>query len=466
MAQGESAENPTMTIVESPRPLAEPETRKKEPLTDEELGNLLAAFGNNEAKAVTLIAMRKGVIYSEYDLYSAVIEKQGEGVGWRQSRGVPFAYCRSSFENIGLVAKSVSDPVLETWGYLKTDYGEELGDALAGLLLDFSLRHPEVSLYDIFGSTASRGEKKEVESSLGLISFKNRAPFTRLKIIWELATANRSIREIDLSNNIREAKITNIHQHLLGLKSVGLIHFEDIDGREAYSQFQLALNSPIESPRPMPKYPGMTKFLYELLKSDPNKIWTLEELNIAYKAKNKAENPDFVNGINNTHISSVLSFLEKAGYVYQPGSFTGEKRSILWVDEGQRLMFIDLLTLIDQFQNQDANTLQKWRMLAGNFSSWQINALMAKAKEHSSMANAVSTAETAGRILDTLKEHPKSTSREIRELILNYRERKMSKASINGILRKLKSTGKIEETVEKSIKKWSLASEPESELIS
>lgn len=150
-----------MTTVEIPRLPAVPEVRKKERLSDEELGNLLAAFGNNEAKAVTLIAMRKGVIYSEYDLYSAVIEKQGEGVGWRQSRGVPFTYCRSSFENIGLVAKSVSDPVLETWGYLKTDYGEELGDALAGLLLDFSLRHPEVSLYDIFGSTTSRGEKKK-----------------------------------------------------------------------------------------------------------------------------------------------------------------------------------------------------------------------------------------------------------------------------------------------------------------
>ena len=45
-----------MTTIEAPRPLFVPET-KRERLSDEELGNLLAAFGNNEAKAVTLIAM-------------------------------------------------------------------------------------------------------------------------------------------------------------------------------------------------------------------------------------------------------------------------------------------------------------------------------------------------------------------------------------------------------------------------
>lgn len=465
MAQGESAENPTMTIVESPRPLAEPETRKKEPLSDEELGNLLAAFGNNEAKAVTLIAMRKGVIYDKGDLRGAVIEKQGENAGWRQNNKVPFDYCKDSFENIGLVAKSVSGPTLETWGYLKTDYGEEQGDALAGLLLDFSLRHPEVSLYDIFGSTVSRGKNKEVETSLGTTDFKNRSPLRRLQIIWELATTNKPIRDVDLYNNIREASV-DLQNHFLGLKECGLVHYESTVGHQTYAQYQLALNSPIEIPRPKPEQPTMTKFVYELLSSDPNKIWTLEDLKIAYIAKKKVENPDFVNREDNERISSILTFLEKTGYVYRPRGFSSKVQSMIWIDEEQRLVLIDLLTLIDQFQNQDADTLRKGRILAANFSQRQISTLMAKAKEHSRYANAVPRSATAEQLLDFLHGHPESTITEAREYLESFQKRKLNKSSVGNILRELRSDGKVKGIIEKGVGKWSVASEPESELIS
>ena len=458
MPPSESSENPAMTTIESPRPLFVPEVRKNEPLSDEELGNLLAAIGNNEAKAITLIAMGKGVIYDRYDLDSEMIRTQGDTLGWRQSRGVPFNYCANSLENIGLVAKSVSDSNLETWGYIKTDYGEEQGDALAGLLLDFSLRHPEVSLYDIFGSTSSGGKDREIEASLGLTGFKNRSPLACLKLIWELATTNE-LRVIDLGNNHGKPN-QEPQEYLSRLKECGLIHYEFTAEHQPYAQYQLALNSPLETPGYKTRQPLMTKDVYELLKRDPNKIWMLEDLRVAYFAKKKAENPDFDRNNTSTknRLSRVLSNLERAGYVYRPGGRRYE-RTTVWVDEEHKLLFIDLLTLIDQFQNQDSDTLRKGRMLAVSFSPRQIGTLMAKAKEHSPQANKFFREETEKHILSFLNDHSKSTTREVRKSIIDYQKRNVSTGNIRAILRKLKSGGKIKETLEKGINKWSLASE-------
>ena len=125
-------------------------------MPNEELDNLLAAIGNNEAKAVTLLVMRTGTIYSQRDLHQAVIHAQGKSIGWRMRKRSPFGYCEDSLSPIGLVTKEVIDELGTTFGYARTEYGEQVGVPLAGLLLDFSRRHPEnVSLYRLFWSTAS-----------------------------------------------------------------------------------------------------------------------------------------------------------------------------------------------------------------------------------------------------------------------------------------------------------------------
>lgn len=129
---------------------------KREHLSDEELGNLLAAFGNSEAKAITLGLMKPEVIYSLSDLYKEVLHSQGDKPGWKTSWGIPFQYCKDSLEPIGLVAREVTtDGGLQRVGYVKTEKGEQLGEELAGYLLSFSLRHQDYSLIDILGSTTS-----------------------------------------------------------------------------------------------------------------------------------------------------------------------------------------------------------------------------------------------------------------------------------------------------------------------
>lgn len=120
---------------------SESQSHSEEQLSDEQLGNLLAAVGNHEAKAVTFLVMRSETTYTAEDIHKAVIEAQGTLPGWRIHHQSAFKYCERSLSPIGLVAKEVVDPNLNTYGYARTEYGERIGVSLAGLLLDFSRKY-------------------------------------------------------------------------------------------------------------------------------------------------------------------------------------------------------------------------------------------------------------------------------------------------------------------------------------
>src|SRR3990167_4100505 len=176
-------------IAEAPIPQKTGETPKpNEKLTDEQMGNLLAAFGNNESKAATLLLMRSETIYTMYDIHKSFMSSQGENPGWGINYAVPFSYCQNSLAPIGLVAKETIDETQEAYGYVITDYGETMGKPLAGLLLDFSKRYSDNSLVDLFGGTASKysGGGEDIENK---DEHKKRSPLTRYKIYYELATA-------------------------------------------------------------------------------------------------------------------------------------------------------------------------------------------------------------------------------------------------------------------------------------
>ena len=125
--------------------------RPGQKLDEEALGGLLAAAGNHEAKALLLSAMSEHIVYSANDLNRLMLECQGQYTTWRPSGQLPFDYCAHSLAPIGLVASEVLNADLTIYGFYKTRYGREFGNALAGHLLSFSERHPKISLIDLFG---------------------------------------------------------------------------------------------------------------------------------------------------------------------------------------------------------------------------------------------------------------------------------------------------------------------------
>lgn len=185
-------------------------------LSLEELGNLLSAVGNNEAKAVTLLVMRSGVIYTRPDLFRTVVETQGSLPGWVFNMSLPFDYCEYSLAPIGFVTKEVLDPNLGTYGYIKTDRGEKLGMPLVGLLLKFSQKYPGHALVDFFASTVSSTSKsQEIATVTGeTTEFRKRSPVFNLKIFRGLISApDLPIREADLMQRIGESHHSIVGEH-------------------------------------------------------------------------------------------------------------------------------------------------------------------------------------------------------------------------------------------------------------
>lgn len=433
------------------------EQKKKEPLSDEELGNLLAAIGNNEAKALTLLAMKKGSIYTERGLHSSLMELQGDIKGWNLDTKCPFGYCQHSFENIGLVVQGVSDQIRGTWGYIKTEYGAEKGDALAGLLLDFSLRHPDVSLYRIFGATSSKGKQKEFDGTIGKIEFRMRSPLSRIKLFWELVTSSQPLTPAMLGVATGVSS-ENFHKYLQPLRDAGLVHYEYAPQDQKYGRYQVSENAPLVAPPPRKGHPKQTKFVWDLLSKDPNRDWTLSEIVNAYNVYVNAQlkEGEVSEDKNRQYINSTLRHLEREGYVYNPG-FSRERSSIAWVDERQRLILTDLLTIIYEFQEQNEDFIRRGSMLAYNFTNEEVSALMAKAKENSYGVSSVSQDVSKEEILEYLREHPASIVADIKKYLENVQNRKLSAQTVRSLISKIFEEGRVERSSDNVIK-WSIKS--------
>ena len=70
-------------------------------ISENTIGNLYAALGNNEAKAITFSVMKPNVIYNGKDLDIAIRSAQGDvRKGWKMGFDAPFHYCQKDFEDI------------------------------------------------------------------------------------------------------------------------------------------------------------------------------------------------------------------------------------------------------------------------------------------------------------------------------------------------------------------------------
>ncbi len=95
-----------MSFQESGIVIPAAETQPKERISDEEIGDLISAIGNSEAKAITFGLMQSSTIYSMQDANSMVNNAQGQFKGWKQGTSNPFDYMSHSFAPVGLVARS------------------------------------------------------------------------------------------------------------------------------------------------------------------------------------------------------------------------------------------------------------------------------------------------------------------------------------------------------------------------
>lgn len=429
------------------------EQQQRERLSDAQMGNLISALGNHEAKAAVLCLMTPGIIYSAGDLHRAIIWAQGQNIGWRMSRSDSFSYCQNSLSPIGLVTHEAINPDLSAYGYMKTEYGDKVGVPLAGLLLDFSLRHPSFSLWDFFGGTASSSQSQEI----GEMEYKKRSPTTRLKIFCEILTSSLPIRCIDIARQTGEITRT-IGTHLSNLSENGLLSYEAIKPGEARVFYRLSETPPSSEPEPLRRLVSLTNFVYELLKKDGNKEWFAEAVQEQHRQYQKINGkPLRKEAISTDIISDVLSHLVKKGYARRRKFIGGKIHSEVTLTEEQRKMLLELVTLLDRFQNQDPAVLKLGKRLASGIiaNPEKVSLLLAKAKERSSHAGALPTQETAGDILRIISSSPGYTANQIHDT-LKEEGRRLSQESIVGIIRVLLAGRKITQTTIRGVRHFNL----------
>ncbi len=127
---------------------------RPEPLSDSKIGGLLAGL-NKEHAGVLLIQMKPGQAYTSPQL-DALIRPDGKKI-WNPK--APFRLCEGSLSPISLVTKEVVDiEQRQVFGYQISEEGISLGVPLAGHLLAFSERHPQLSLQQLLGASYSPGQ--------------------------------------------------------------------------------------------------------------------------------------------------------------------------------------------------------------------------------------------------------------------------------------------------------------------
>ncbi len=447
-----------MTEITPPGIPQAPENRRAERLSDEQMGNLLASIGNHEAKALTLLIMKPNLIYTSSILHSDFMNAQGESPGWETNHSAQFGYCQQSLSPIGLVSKEVVDKNVETYGYMTTNFGEKVGKPLAALLLDFSRRNPGFSLYDFFGSTVSSAQDDP--------DSKKRSPATRFKIFYELATApSLPINQLELLKNIPEITQGDAGNHLRELKRKKIIEYDSIKFGENILYYSLSSLPPQEEP---PKYmarPTQTVRIYGLLLEEPEKTWTIEEITGRYVEEfgylgvfNINDLPENQKINLKRNISSILSHLKKHGYTSQ-SKFGGETRSEINLSEEQRNTIVDLVDILDAFQNQNPQILERGRKLSLFFLSnpQETARLMEKAKEHSHNANRKAPEEYNAVILGLISQNPGITSKGIAQR-LNALDYKIGEGNVKLLIRNLSKTAQVETSTVKGTLRYSIKS--------
>lgn len=431
-----------MTEVTGSKLVEQQEGTIKEKLSDEEMGNLLSAFGNSEAKGITLGTMRDGNIYSKGNLHRAVINIQGEEKGWEMNRGTPIYYCKDSLSPIGLVTRETINADLSVFGYQITEYGKRVGLPLAGLLLDFSQRH-NIPLKHLFGISQSSSNNVETiltqEGEEG--EFRKRSPMTRFKIFYELITGTLPIKEVDLMQAIRESH-TLSSSHLIPLAENGIIKFESRGYNKPYSYYKYSSTAPQEEPKSLKRAKTLTSNIYQILKGNQNKYFSARDV---YNLLPEEIRKNWIEEHLINQITSTFSYFLSKKYC-EIKQFSKDTQTDIDLSYDQAAMLTALIEIIDRFQNQDPEIIMRGRQLLEAILAdpHAISSLLRRTKTASNYANSLPRTETVTLINSLLQSHPEGLGiYQIQELIEKDSGRKLATRTIHDLTGSLEKSGSV-----------------------
>lgn len=207
------------------------------PEYEPDLGNLLAEGATHEIRTLLQVAMRPGWSYRAQDLTSLLIEIQGEHPVLTSRRRLTFEMAPT-----GAIIDTRVDQEAQI-KYEKPASRAVHGDGLGGHVLELALRHPEVTLRQLFG--APHWPRKGITA----INASEGAPIRRAMIMMELYARPENIRKRDLAESSAIADDV-LKPHLESLHKSGLISYESTPADQPYTTYRiLKADTPFKIPR-------------------------------------------------------------------------------------------------------------------------------------------------------------------------------------------------------------------------
>lgn len=373
----------------------------------DELLDVMAAVGNHEGKGLTLLAMTDDEIYTNRGLHKRLSDLGAFRAGPTFAVNIPYEWCFRSMGPVGLVADEVIDANAHVHGYAITEYGHQVVP-LVGHLGAFSRENPDISLYDLAGSTQSNAEIRGSREH----RFK-RSPRIRIGIYDVLTESNGVLYASELSQKLEERGLitASLYSHLDELAASGIVAYETLPNRDSYRFYRVARELTDIPPDPR-RDNHMVRLVVELLNSGPDAVWTARSLLEELKAiKNISPEEEIAL---KRRMSRALAFLAREDFLDKKDM----KDSLITVGDNGKKILLDYLTILRMFSNGDRQFLLKGDGLAHDIlSSPQLMAeLMEKSYSFSRHTGDRSQVATKQGLIQLIYENPGVRSGELFEL--------------------------------------------------
>lgn len=300
--------------------------KKPSPIILDTLGRYLSAFGNHEAKALTLLAFSNTTeILDRHEINHRVVTSTG-GV-WRQHYIATEAYCSGSLQEIGAVTAEVIDKDNNLYGYVLTPDGQKNDQLMAAYLLLKAYQYAQ-SLYDLFGVTVSFTE--------------HRSPKHSFAILNTIAMAEGALTREELIRRVG-IKSTTVSHNLKRLSKNGLVDYqahtpEDI----GKSRYKLNQEQRDAKPKTVGTAASLTRGVWEVVRSRPD-----SELSMYDVANIIRDDPELNAKFGHLRslekmVSNVLGGLRSKGFVTTPfEGLRGRSRIECFAENSDISLFVE-----------------------------------------------------------------------------------------------------------------------------
>lgn len=367
------------------------------------IGDVLAAVGNHEGKALTYLAMEPGEPYGIGALHHLFLDIQGDPPAFRGQVTLQQKYCTYSFEPIGLVRRSHNEK-----GNLRHErVHNETATALVGHVLSVSERH-SASLLQIFGKTANR--------TLSSNPHAERPPTRRLAVMRAL------VRDPSLTNVADLARASSVPEQTLAsmavaLGAAGVLGFRTRPTYELKSAYFVREPVPLLPSGGRGGRPVMREAIVGFLNSRIGQVVARDDIEQHVRAQPVWRDAEQLRD----SLQKVMLTLTRSGDVDVIEDYGGQRsHTVISLTAGQRGFLVELVDGIDAIEAGDdaavARGCQAALDIVGDVS--RVRGLVSKAFGAVKAAhNPVSAAEKDRRVLRVVQNSPGVTSADIVALL-------------------------------------------------